>query len=283
MKRILQYLNISLLLTVIGSSCIKEKYKIDVADNTSRPITEFTTAKEGVNSLALTYGTQFIEVDLTEVRIPPRSVVKGDVQVKVALNNTLVANAGYTTPPPGSYSIISYDLNLPAATKKAMVRIKINPSMITGGSYAIGLTIQQVSEGEISTLYKDILIEIKVKNDYEGLYHSTGERILYAGPTVASGIANTVQIDDDKYLYTVDQTTVETDVADLIGGAWMFLQVNPATNNVTVAPSTLSPTFLLSNNGPCIYDPVTKTFSLHYKYFNASGNLRVITETIVAK
>ena len=265
------------------SSCMKETYKIDIDDNTSRLVTEFTTARQGVNSIALDFGTATIDVDLTELRIVPRSDMNGSVQVKIAENKALVTAAGYSNLPSGSYSITGLDYTFTPENRKTPVRIKINPSALVGGSYAIGLSIMHVSSGEISQIGKDIVIEIKVKNDYEGEYHATGLRLTYAGSTLASGIAGQFEIDDDKYLYTIDKNTVETDVADLIGSGWMFLEVDPVTFNVTVKPSTISPTFLLSNNGPCTYDPATGTFTLNYKYFNAAGNLRTITETIVAK
>lgn len=282
MKRI--QLSISFLLfAAMLSSCLKEKHKLAIDDNTDRVTTEFTSARTGGNSVALEFGTQFIEVDLTELRIPPRAAMNKSVQVKIAESNALVVAAGYSTLPPGAYSILSFDYTLTPTVRKFPVRIRVNPSALVGGSYAIGLVIQQVSEGEISQNAKEIVVEVKVKNDYEGEYHATGLRLLYAGSTIASGIASQFDIDDDKYLYTIDQNTVETDVADLIGSGWMFLEVDPTTFNVTVKPSTISPTFLLSNNGPCTYNPATRTFTLNYKYFNAAGNLRTITETIVGK
>lgn len=279
-------LNIAIYFLITGmilSSCLKEKYKIKIDDNTDRVVTEFTTARQGVNTLPLDFGTSMIEVDLTELRVIPRSVMDGSVQVKIAENKALVTTNGYSLPSPGAYSIVASDYTFTPENRKAKVRLKINPSALIGGSFAIGLSIQQVSSGEISEVGKDILIELKVKNAYEGDYHSTGTRVLYNGSTVGSGIASQVDIDDDKYLYTIDQNTVETDVADLIGGGYMFLEVDPGTFNVTVKPSTLSPTFLLSNNGPCKYNPATHTFTLNYKYFNGAGNLRIITETIIAK
>lgn len=279
-------LNIAIYFLAAGmlfSSCLKEKYKLKVDDNTDRVVTEFTTARQGVNALALDFGTSMVEVDLTELRVIPRSAMNGSVQVKIAENKALATTNGYSVPPSGAYSITNFDYTFTPDNRKANVKLKINPSALVGGSYAIGLSIQQVSTGEISEVGKDILVEIKVKNDYEGEYHATGLRILYAGSTVGSGIANQFAIDDDKYLYTIDKNTVEADVADLIGGGWMFLEVDPTTFNVTVKPSTVSPTFLLSNNGPCKYNPTTRTFTLNYKYFNAAGNLRTITETIVAK
>jgi hypothetical protein len=282
MKRV--HLSICFLLFgALMSSCLKEKYKLGIDENTDRVTTEFTSARTGGNSVALEFGTQFIEIDLTELRIPPRSAMNKSVQVKIAESNALVTAAGYSTLPPGAYSILAYDYTLTPTVRKFPVRVRINPAALVGGSYAIGLTIQQVSEGEISQNAKDIVVEVKVKNDYEGEYHATGLRLLYAGPTLGSGVASQFDIDDDKYLYTIDKNTVETDVADLIGSGWMFLEVDPATFDVTVKPSTISPTFLLSNNGSCKYNPATRTFTLNYKYFNAAGNLRTITETIVGK
>lgn len=186
-------------------------------------------------------------------------------------------------PPPGAFTLVATDYTLTPENKKANVRIKINPSLIAGGSYAIGLSIMHVSEGEINQAAKNIVVEVKVKNIYEGEYHGTGLRQNHSGPNFSDPIAASFTIDHDKYLYTIDQFTVETDVADLVGQAWMYLTVNPATNNVTVSPSSTSPTFLLSNNGPCTYNPATRTFNLKYKYFNAAGNLRQITEVITAK
>ncbi|MGB8192412.1 MAG: DUF4361 domain-containing protein [Chitinophagaceae bacterium] len=282
MKRI--HLSIYLLLAgALFSGCLKQKYALPIDDNTDRITAEFTEGRNGFSALALEFGTQLIEVDLTELRIPSRAAMSKSVQVKIAVNDALVTAAGYTPLPPSGYSILSTSFTLTPTVRKTMVKVRLNPSALVGGAYAIGLSIQEVSEGEISQNAKDIVVEVKVKNDYEGDYHATGHRILYAGPTVAAGIASEFDIDDDKYVYTIDQNTVETDVADLIGSGWMFLQVDPVTFNVTVKPSTVSPTFALSNNGPCTYNPATRTFTLNYKYFNAAGNLRTIEETIVGK
>lgn len=272
------------MMSVVLSSCLKEKYKIDADHNTDRVLAEFTDAKNGAGSLAVEYGTAMVELDLTELRIPPRSVVNGTVQVKIAENNALVNGAGFSSLPSGSYSIVSYDYTFTPDNKKANVRIKVNPSALVGGSYAVGLTIQQVSTGEISQSAKDIVVEIKVKNDYEGDYAASGLLTAYAGPDNTFPLQAEYDIDEDKYLYTIDQTTVEMVVGyPPFTGAYMLLEIDPATNNVTVKPST-PPTFAtLSNNGVNKYDPATKTFTLNYKYFNASGRLRTITETLVLK
>ncbi|HYF30456.1 MAG TPA: DUF4361 domain-containing protein [Chitinophagaceae bacterium] len=272
-------------MTVLFSACIKEKYTIPIDDNTDRVLTEFTSAKDGVNSLALDFGTQMVEVDLTELRIPPRSSMANSVQVKIAVNNALATNEGFAIPSPGTYSLVTTDYTLTPTNRKVKVRLKVNPSGLIGDSYAIGLTIQQVSSGEINQAAKDIVIELKVKNDYEGEYAATGLLTAYAGANNTFPVSSLFDIDEDKYLYTIDQTTVETTAGfTAFTGAWMFLKIDPVTNNVTVMPSTLGPTFpTLSNNGPCAYDPATRTFTLNYKYFNGVGNLRTISETLVLK
>ena len=268
------------------TSCKKDYIYGDIVPNTDRVIVEFTDSKNS-GTLSLSYGTNWVDTGLTEIRFNPRSSVSQNADVQVRLNNTIIsdynaANGTAFEPLPSSaYSIASTQLTLTPSERGKKIPIKLLPSSITGGAYALGLTISSSSYGEISSVAHNVLVVVQVRNDYEGLYHATGQRILYNGSTVGSGIASVFDIDDDKYLYTIDQTTSETDVADLIGGGWMFLTVNPATNNVTVLPSTISPTFLLSNNGSCNYDPTSRTFSLHYKYFNGAGNLRVITETIV--
>lgn len=278
----------ALFLLVLASSCIKDKYAIDFTDNTKRIITEFTDAKNEINTLALDYKDISIETNLTELQIF-RSEFNTDVQVKIALNNTIIDNynlahlTAYTPPPAGSFNILSYDLVISPATRKAVVQIQIKPSAIAGGEYAIGLSIAQVSQGEISPIYKNVLIELKVKNDYERSYEASGLRILYSGATNTTPVAAEAPIEGSKYLSTVDLTTVETEVADLTT-AWMYLKINPTTHQVTVLPSAINPSFSsLENDGTCTYDPATKTFTLHYKYYNAAGALREIQETLVAE
>jgi hypothetical protein len=284
-----KFLGFSLLLLLVVSlaSCKKDYIFGDIEPNTDRVLVEFTDSKT-TGLLSLSFGTQMVDAGLTELRFNPRSKVSQDAQVKFRLNNTIIAdynsaNGTNVQPlPSGSYTLNATELTLTQSERGKEIPIKVLPSAIAGGFYALGLTIESTNYGQISPVAQDVLVFVQVRNDYEGWYYATGQRILYNGPTVASGIASVFDIDTDKYAYTVDQTTIETDVADLIGGGWMFLEVNPLTNQVTVMPSAFSPTFLLSNDGPCTYNPTTRTFSLQYKYFNAAGNLRTITEVMEA-
>ena len=287
MKNILLKSIVFLAIAVTVAACKKDYIYGDIVPNTDRVMVEFTDSKNS-GTLSLPYSTNQVDTGLTEIRFNPRSAVSQNATVTFKLNNTIISDyntangTAYAPLPTSAYSITSTTISLTPSDRKKRIPIKLQPAAITGGAYALGLSITSSTYGEISSVAQNVFVVVQVRNDYEGLYHATGQRTLYNGPTVASGIASVFDIDDDKYLYTIDQTTSETDVADLIGSAWMFLTVNPATGAVTVSPSTVSPTFALSNNGTCTYDPQSKTFSLEYKYFNGAGNLRVISETIVA-
>ena len=269
-------------------SCKKDTVFGDITPNTDRVIIEFTDSKTG-GLASVDYATSSVEVDLTQIRLFPRSVVKGDVKVKFIVNPTVVADfntengTNYISVPPTSFGLVSNEVTLTQDNRKAMIRMRINPSLVTGGPYAIGLSIAEVSSGEISPLNHNVLIEVKVRNAYEGEYEATGNMIVYGGPTNTSPVTTTYPIDEIKYLSTIDKTTVEAPIGySDFTGAYMYLSVNSSTNQVTVSPSLGAPTFsVVTNNGNCIYNPATKTFTLKYYYLNSAGNLREIQEVLV--
>ncbi len=68
-------------------------------------------------------------------------------------------------------------------------------------------------------------------------YEASGLRItVYWCHQSNTGCRQRPPLDGSKYLYTVDLTTVETEVADLTT-AWLYLKIDPATHKVTVSPS----------------------------------------------
>jgi hypothetical protein len=270
-----------ILSAIVFTGCIKQE---KAEDNTTRPIVEFTDAQSG-GQASVDFGTNTINIDLTEIRLRSTSKAGQPLRIKLTANPALVPEynqqngTSFEALPASLYTWMP-EVSLSQNERSKMIGISLNPSMLVGKEYAMGLAIAEVVNGEVSSTKANVVVAVKVKNAYEGSYTATGTRILYSGTTNTSGVANTVTINTPKYLYTIDQTTVETDVADLIGGGYMFLRIDPQTNQVTVLPSSVSPTFLLSNDGPCTYNPSTRTFTLKYKYFNASGLLREITETI---
>jgi Domain of unknown function (DUF1735)/Domain of unknown function (DUF4361) len=270
-------------LPVLATSCIKDKYRIDYGgDNTTRLITEFVNGQNAINSLAIDASTGISVIPLTEVRAVTRSAVSKGYTVKIAINNNLITayntanSTSFVAPPASAITLESLDYTLSDQRRSAPIVARINSTSLLGNDYAIGLTITQVSDGEISQLAKNFLIAISVKNPYDADYRSVGTRTAYGGPDNTFPVTGTFPYNYIKTLTTVDATTCIMQTADNVDD--MYIKVNPD-NSVTI--STVPGGFATSNEGPCSYNPATRTFTLNYKYFNSSGNYRKMTETLV--
>ncbi len=271
-------------------SCIKEKYKIDYTDNTKRPIAEFLkgdadAASAGLNSLALDFNAAFVEVDLTEIGTDIRNEFSGDIKIDIVKDNELLtafntANGTAFDPlPVTAGDLVSTSYTVSNAKKIVNVRVRIKSSELLGNAYALAIKITAASQGEISKLRKVYIVEVKVKNAYEADYDSEGVRTSHGGPTTAAPVTGTFPWSFVKTLATVNANTCELETAD--GVDLMYLIVNPD-NSVTITDSP-NGGFITANDGPCNYNPGTRTFTLNYKYFNGAGNLRRMTEVLVRK
>jgi hypothetical protein len=302
MKKILRKIACILSLGVLAPSCIKEKYTNPYDEaNLARPIVEMPNSPTNKISTKSVDGTvAFFEMDLDELRIAPRSQYSGNITV-VLKQDPLVAQQFIDarpiplpplpalTPisvlPSAAWTIVKANYTLNASNKSERVKIKINTALIPSGRVAIGLSIQTASGAEISGLYKSVVVELKAQSQYEGDYLATGTRTNYNGPTVGSGVASVLTIDEAKFLATFNVGTVDGFMGDLAFVPFYYsLQVNPTTNAVTVLQSLANPLDTpptVGNNGTCTYNPTTRTFTLNYFYLNASGNLRQLTETLV--
>lgn len=283
--RISTILSVTLLLLY---GCIKEKYKIDYTDNTKRPIAEFlkgdsSAATATLKSLALEFNTSFIEVDVTDIGTDLRSEFSGDIKIDVVKDNAVLdaynaANStSYDPLPTTAGDLLASSYTVSTSKKTVKIRARVKPSELVGATYAVALRISATSQGEISKIRKIYIVEVKVKNAYEGVYMASGLRTSYGGATTAAGVTGTFPWDFEKDLFTVNANTCELLTAD--GVDIMLLTVNPD-NSVTISTHPLGD-FSTSNDGPCSYNPTTKTFTLNYKYFNGAGNLRRMTETLV--
>jgi hypothetical protein len=269
------------------AGCIKDDYQFDLSYNFERPIAQFLAgdssgATATLGSLALDFSESFAEFDLTNIGFDPRNKLEGQIIVDIIKDDSIIAaynneNETSLQPLPDSVGdIVSTSFTFSQNNKNATVRLNIKSSGLAGFDYALGLRINSVSKGEISQIKNVYIVQIKVKNAYEADYNAQGLRTNYGGPTINDPITGTAPWDFVKSVSTVDATTCETVTAD--GVDLMLLTVN-SDNSVTVSPSP-NGSFDTSNDGPCSYDPVTKTFTLNYKYFNSAGRLRRMTETM---
>jgi Domain of unknown function (DUF1735)/Domain of unknown function (DUF4361) len=273
------------------SGCIKEKYKISFEDNTKRPVAEFvhgfsTTAKEDVlKSLSVDFNTAFVEVDVTDIGTDLRNEFSGDIKIDIVKDNSLIDaynafNGTAFDPLPvsaGNLAVTSYTVS--SSKKTVKVRLRVKPSELLGNFYAIAFRITTASQGEVSKMRNVYITELKVKNAYEADYDSEGVRTSHGGPTPAAPVTGTFPWSFVKTLATVNANTCELETAD--GVDLMYLIVNPD-NSVTITDSP-NGGFITANDGPCTYNPASRTFTLNYKYFNSSGNLRRMTEVLVRK
>jgi Domain of unknown function (DUF1735) len=288
-NRLLSPFLLALLLWGI-SSCKKQETVEGIQINTDRPIAEFTDAKTG-GSIATDFTTNVVMVDLTELRLFTRSWVReGDVKVKVISNPTVVGDyniengTSYTAFPDAGFSFESSELTLTQTERNAMIRIKLKPSDLLGADYAIGLSIAAVKGGEVSQIADKILINISVKNKYDGVYRVTGSCVdalgVYRGIYPNNGVAlrtagaNSVDYLDPTYnvgapffnnAYIIINSATSNP-------AWLYsprFVFNTTTDKATAILDTdgLVPTGVIDPAGPnqfTINSPGSKQFMIKY-------------------
>jgi Domain of unknown function (DUF1735)/Domain of unknown function (DUF4361) len=167
-------------------------------------------------------------------------------------------------------------------------------------SYILPIIITDASGEIISQNYGATMYTVIPGNQYSGLYHSAGSRVI-------QGAGITAPIDDSKYLYDISAfyvsqgsfptsakgpsalvpNAVVANCADQSVyssiGEQMDLIVNPD-NSVTVTNDTLygfgKDTYLL-HSGPSSYDPTKHVFTLSYGFVDPySGDSSVVSEVM---
>lgn len=222
--------------------------------------------------------------DIVIVRISPEPL-KGDLTVMLRLNPQAIDdyNAAhgthYVALPANLYQIPSMAVRIPAGSNKGYLKAKVIPDNLTGASYALGFTIDGVSDPavQVSGNFKTQVAAIGIKNKYQGNYRSTG---YFDHPTSPRAISR------DKFVSTINTITSEMELGDL--GQYIKVTVNPD-NSLNVEPGAgTSGTSALVDEMPGdptynnTYDPVTKTFKLKYGY-PMPAPTRIITEKVVLK
>lgn len=281
-------------------ACEKKTVFGDIEPNTDRVIAEFADAQDG-KSFAFDFSTTETEIELAELRLFVRSKPSGNVQVKFAVNPTVVADyntengTSYTSLPNGSYTLSSNDVVLSGTDRRKIIRMKLVPANLVGGQYAIGLSITEVNEGEVSSHNQNIFITLSVKNKYDGLYEVTGSCVdlagtytgLYPNYDVGLRTADANSVDYLDPIYSVGAPFFDNAYIMLNSGtgglAWLFsprFVFDPATDKVVDildndgsvsagAPDPAGP------NQFTVGGPDDKQFEIKYTVFGRF----VITET----
>lgn len=273
-------------------SCKRQDVFGEVEPNTSRVMAEFTDARTGT-SVTSDFSAQPTEVELTELRLEPRSVAKGETRVKVIINSTVLnayneANGtAYQMPPPGAFVLSKGEYTLSKGQRQAMVKAQLLPSALVNGSYAVGLSIAEMSQGDISKTAHDVVVFISIKNSYDGIYNVrgysnipgtafTGNFVVPCGEELAlatSGVSS-VFIDPGQPVYSAGGFTY---ISNLLPD----ISFNSTTNKVSaVSPRSGSLGFIFPFDAAydSRYDPATKT--VYVKYGVApTGSGRYVIDT----
>jgi hypothetical protein len=222
------------------------------------------------------------------------------VTIALAIDDALVAAEDSTLElmPAGSYSVNTLNVTVPAGSITSdAIKITIPDATILDPTkkYGIGFKITSADQGyTVAKNLSTMVIAIAIRNIYEGEYHSTGYLYHPSAPR---------DIDEDKDVLTVNATTSIVSLGDLGGNDYyVYLEVDPATNAVTITPApghatppitmfttglpTSNPGYTAAWPGSAdsnnTYDPATKTFKLRYGYLGGTG-WRVSEEHITLK
>jgi hypothetical protein len=172
-------------------SCKRSDVFGDIETNTDRVIAGFTDAGTGTY-VSCDFSANAIEVDLTELRLDLRSVINHPTKVRVIPNPVVVDNynaangTAYIAAPAAAFSLTPNEYVLKPAQRKAMIRAALRPSAFLDRQYAVGLSIAEMSDGEISPIAHDVIVFISIKNDYDGIYNLKGYSNIPATPYIGN-------------------------------------------------------------------------------------------------
>ena len=267
---------------IFMGSCVKDN---TVTETNEQTLIKLPQAENEITTLALDATPGQIKVGIVEIRRDTRS--QGELNktqvVKVAANpglitvyntahgTTYIALTGFTNAADNPFDGQHWTVTFNPGEFAKSIMIQFDPTTLDlSKQYALGFKIDQADGAFISESKKEALIEVAIKNKYHGTYHASG---IFHHPT-----AGDRAIDEDKNLLTTGANSVRANLGDLGGSGYqMILTINPATNAVAITPAGVTPN-VDQHWGPNYYDPVTKSYHLHYSYNTAAP--RIVEETI---
>ena len=274
------------------SSCKQDSVFGDIEPNTSRVVAEFTDAVAGT-SVTKDFSQGTIEIDLTELRLSSRSVTEGNVTVKVISNPAVVAayndanGTRYAAAGAASFALTN-DYTLGPDQRKAMVKAVIRPSAFLDQPYAIGLSIAEMSNGEISPVAKNVMVFLSIKNDYDGIYRLKGYSEI-PGSTFTGHFS--FDCDEELEVITSGNSSVYLSPSQPAYSAGSFVYITNMLPDITVDKTTNKVTAVTGRTGSLgiiypfdaaynsRYDPATKT--LYVKFgVEPAGSGRFIIDTL---
>lgn len=283
---------------VISGSCVKTAPNYTNFSDIS-PIAELFTGGPTINFAYI--ATQSTPTDYTiEVNLaspdPAAKAIAVMLAIDTAAFNEMNDSLGdiYSLVPTNVYTVPNWTVTIAAGQNLVSFHIEVNSSLLNSSNmYILPLKIVNASGTTISGNFGYGFWQIMSSNPYVGLYHSVGYK---------KDVGVITNINQDKYLYFADPNNPANDppyvgTNTVIGqagddvtyidyGIAMDLTVDPVSDTVLVTSDLNQGArgkIPLFNNGPCVYDPVKKTFTLNYAYVNAYGNTDTLYEVLTWK
>lgn len=271
-------------------------------------------------------GYRVINIDLVNTpQVLELADIRRDAPNNAELNKTMKVvvqedpgaatayNPEFLPLPPGSYTLdpsitqVGSDYEFTFAPGEFSKNIKITLlnalDLDLNKKYAVAFRIVSADQGgKLATLESSLVVEIGVKNQWDGIYKVSGN---FFHPTNAAlvGPFGTSTSGGDLFcqMVTTGKFTLRRDYGGAVGesvivynstaggftyftGVKMRFAVDPATNLVDVSATPVTPPtppFAARDASPynCTYNPSTKTFNLNYGW-TAAGGQRLITEVL---
>lgn len=294
--------------SVLLSSCLKDTPTTDYSDAAIKPV---VLVPNGNHPRTLPITPVALEFTTTPYEVRVYARVSWDKplgkSIEVTFKEDPAAIAAYNTTfgsdweamNTAAYSIPTLKVTIPAGEQEAYIPVKVFPDKVDLSKFnMLAFTMTDASGEVVASNYQTILVPLLIKNEYEGDYDVTG---YFFHPTGPRGIHA------DKYFYTVNANRVEGQLGDLAGWYIDFDINGTALSGYAAAgatPAAPSSGFMTADNpggiaypGPDlpgvapwlqasynnVYDPATKTFSLHYGYAVGSTGQNGYTRNMYEK
>lgn len=276
------------------SACKRSDVFGDTVPNTDRVIAEFTDASTGT-AVAHDYSSDPITVDLTELRLDPRSVTAHETKVRVIPNAAVVNKynevngTNYVQVPPAAITLAPSSYALTPERRQVTIRATLRPDVLLDAQYAVGLSIAEMTGGEISTVAGNVIVFVSIKNRYDGIYSAKGYSIIpgaaYTGNfSLPCSAGLEVATSGDKSVYlSPAQPVFNAGSFVYINNLLPDISFDKATNGITsvkARPGSLDFIYPYDAAYNSRYDPVTKTIYVKYGVAPA-GSGRYIIDTLV--
>ena len=145
--------------------------------------------------------------------------------------------------------------------------------------YALGFKIASVDNGKISASEKEVVVEVGLKNRWDGVYQVNGTMVDLTTPTITGTYpltwelrttgANTLAV-FDKSRGIQTHNILSAGALSQYGTFGLNMSIDPATNKITSVvnpfgqPAANGRSAVLDPTGVNAYDPATKTFRIKY-------------------